>query len=50
LEYVDYTSQPELQICYPLTLLRKEMTEHPELIADLGLNPTDRNHIAAAAA
>lgn len=32
------------------TLLRKEMTENPELIADLGLNPTDRNHIAAAAA
>jgi hypothetical protein len=26
------------------------MTENPELIADLGLNPTDRNHIAAAAA
>lgn len=32
------------------TLLRKEMTENPKLIADLGLNPTDRNHIAAAAA
>jgi hypothetical protein len=32
------------------TLLRKEMAEHPEMVAHLGLNPTDRNHIAAAAA
>jgi hypothetical protein len=29
--------------------LRKEMTEHPELVAHLGLNPTDRGLNAAAA-
>lgn len=33
-----------------ITLLRKEVTEHPELIAHLGLNPTDREINAAAAA
>lgn len=33
-----------------VTLLRKEMTENPEMVAHLGLNPTDRNHVAAAAA
>jgi len=33
-----------------ITLLRKEMTEHPELVAHLGLNPTDRGLNAAAAA
>ena len=33
-----------------ITLLRKEMTEHPEMIAHLGLNPTDRGLNAAAAA
>lgn len=33
-----------------ITLLRKEMTEHPELVAHLGLNPTDRDLNAAAAA
>jgi hypothetical protein len=32
-----------------ITLLRKEMTEHPELVAHLGLNPTDRGLNAAAA-
>jgi hypothetical protein len=33
-----------------ITLLRKEATEYPELVAHLGLNPTDRNINAAAAA
>jgi hypothetical protein len=33
-----------------ITLLRKEITEHPELVAHLGLNPTDRGINAAAAA
>jgi hypothetical protein len=33
-----------------ITLLRKEVAEHPEMVAHLGLNPTDRSHIAAAAA
>lgn len=33
-----------------ITLLRKEVTEHPELVAHLGLNPTDRGLNAAAAA
>lgn len=33
-----------------ITLLRKEMTENPEIIAHLGLNPTDRSLNAAAAA
>jgi len=33
-----------------ITLLRKEVTEHPELVAHLGLNPTDRDINAAAAA
>jgi len=33
-----------------VTLLRKEMAEHPDMVAHLGLNPTDRNHVAAAAA
>lgn len=33
-----------------ITLLRKEMTEHPEKVAHLGLNPSDRSLNAAAAA
>lgn len=33
-----------------ITLLRKEMTENPEMVAPLSLNPTDRKHVAAAAA
>ena len=33
-----------------VTLLRKEMAEHPELVAHLGLNPADRGLTAAAAA
>lgn len=33
-----------------LAILRKEMTEHPELTAKLGLKPTDRSLTAAAAA
>jgi hypothetical protein len=33
-----------------ITLLRKEMTEHPDMVAHLGLNPTDRSLTAAAAA
>jgi len=33
-----------------ITLLRKEMVEHPELLAPLGLNMTDRTLAAAAAA
>lgn len=33
-----------------ITLLRKEMTEHPEMLADLDLKPTDRALTAAAAA
>jgi len=33
-----------------ITLLRKEITENPEMVAHLGLNPTDQKHIAAAAA
>lgn len=32
-----------------ITLLRKELTEYPELVAHLGLNPTDRVLNAAAA-
>ena len=33
-----------------ITLLRKETAENPQMVAHLGLNPTDRNHVAAAAA
>lgn len=33
-----------------IALLRKEMTEHPEMVAHLGLDPTDRRLNAAAAA
>jgi hypothetical protein len=33
-----------------IALLRKEMTDHPDLVAHLGLNPTDRSLNAAAAA
>jgi hypothetical protein len=33
-----------------ITLLRKEMTEHPDSVAHLGLHPTDRSLTAAAAA
>ncbi len=33
-----------------ITLLRKETAENPQMVAYLGLNPTDRNHVAAAAA
>jgi hypothetical protein len=33
-----------------ITLLRKEMTENPDMVAPLGLNPTDRSLNAAAAA
>jgi len=33
-----------------ITLLRKEMTENPDMVAHLGLNPTDQCLIAAAAA
>ena len=33
-----------------ITLLRKEMTENPKMVAHLGLNPTDRALTAAAAA
>ena len=33
-----------------ITLLRKEMTEHPELLAPIGLNMTDRDLTKAAAA
>jgi hypothetical protein len=33
-----------------LTLLRKEMTDNPDLVAHLGLHPTDRGLTAAAAA
>ena len=33
-----------------ITLLRKEVTEYPEMVAHLGLNPTDRGLTAAAAA
>lgn len=33
-----------------ITLLRKEITENPELVADFGLTPTDRGLTAAAAA
>jgi hypothetical protein len=33
-----------------VTLLRKEITEQPDKVAHLGLNPTDRGHNAAAAA
>jgi hypothetical protein len=32
-----------------ITLLRKELTEYPQLVAHLGLNPTDRGLNAAAA-
>ena len=31
-----------------ITLLRKEMTEHPEMVAPIGLHPTDRALNAAA--
>jgi hypothetical protein len=33
-----------------IALLRKEMADSPEIVAHLGLNPTDQTHIAAAAA
>jgi hypothetical protein len=33
-----------------ITLLRKEIAENPEMVTHLGLNPSDRNHVAAAAA
>jgi hypothetical protein len=33
-----------------ITLLRKEMTENPDIVAHLGLNPTDQGLIAAAIA
>lgn len=33
-----------------ITLLRKKMAENPDMAAHLGINPTDRAHIAAAAA
>ena len=33
-----------------ITLLRKETAESPQIVDHLGLNPTDRNHVAAAAA
>ena len=33
-----------------ITLLRKEMTENPDMVAHLGLKPTDRSFTAAAAA
>ena len=33
-----------------ITLLRKEITEHPEMLVDLDLNPSDRALTAAAAA
>ena len=33
-----------------VTLLRKEITEHPEMVAHLGLHPTDQALTAAAAA
>lgn len=33
-----------------ITLLRKEMTDSPEMVAHFGLNPTDRGLTAAAAA
>lgn len=33
-----------------ITLLRKEMTENPNMVAHLGLKPTDRSFTAAAAA
>ena len=33
-----------------ITLLRKEITEHPELLLDLDLNPSNRALTAAAAA
>jgi len=33
-----------------ITLLRKEATEHPELVAHLGLNPSDQGLVTAAAA
>jgi hypothetical protein len=33
-----------------ITLLRKEMTENPDMVAHLGLNPTDQGLTAAAAA
>lgn len=33
-----------------IALLRKEMTENPDMVAHLGLNPTDRKQVAAAAA
>jgi len=33
-----------------ITLLRKEMTENPNMVAHLGLNPSDRAFTAAAAA
>jgi DDE superfamily endonuclease len=33
-----------------ITLLRKEMVEHPELVRPLGIEPTDRSLAAAAAA
>jgi hypothetical protein len=33
-----------------IALLRKEMAEHPELVAHLGLNPTNQIFVAAAAA
>lgn len=33
-----------------IALLRKEMTEHPEMVAHLGLNPTESQQVAAAAA
>jgi hypothetical protein len=32
-----------------ITLLRKEVTEHPDMVANFGLNPTDRGLTAAAA-
>ncbi len=32
-----------------VTLLRKEMTEHPEMVAHLDLHPSDRSLNAAAA-
>jgi len=32
-----------------ITLLRKEVAENPQMVSHLGLNPTDRNRVAAAA-
>jgi hypothetical protein len=33
-----------------VTLLRKEMTEKPELVTPFGLNPTDKTLVSGAAA